>query len=421
MMFPSSGQHGTSTLLLLLLLVAGCADGDGAADWGGTVETLPNGAIRVVNPPEGLWDAGDPWRLVPEMALGEVEGEEWEVFAAVIGLEADDQGRIYLLDRQANELRIFSPEGRHLRSVGRGGGGPGEYVNANGLEWLSPDTLLVIDQPGNRYSILTREGEYARSVPRRLGFYAWAFRGGLVGERIYELSSVPDGEGRHPALLGTFLGGEESPGSPDSLPWGFDPSSAASMAGDTVMLPVSDAPPYQAFSVRNERGGMGMAVPFAPSSVYHLDASGGIWHGHGSEARIYRSSMAGDTILEIVLDAEPTPVLPQELEEWAAGPAARQFREMGGDLDLGRIPEVKPFFDGLYLDPDGYLWVSVPAGPSEVVFAIVDPEGRYLGRLRVGGVERDVSVDPVVGTGTLYFVGRDELDVQRVYVFRVER
>jgi len=188
-----------------------------------------------------------------------------------------------------------------------------------------------------------------------------------------------------------------------------------------VMLPLSDAPTPEGFSVRTERGGMSMGVPFAPGPVYHLDRSGHLWHGHGSEFRIFRSTLAGDTVLEVTLDAEQAPVSAEELEEWEAGPGPQQFREMGGELDLGRIPGAKPFFDGLYQDPEGYLWASIPTQPSETLFAVMDPEGRYLGKLRIQGVERVEWVEPVVRNGRLYLVGRDELDVQRVHVFRIDR
>lgn len=58
--------------------------------------------------------------------------------------------------------------------------------------------------------------------------------------------------------------------------------------------------------------------------------------------------------------------------------------------------------------------------PSETVFALLDPEGRFLGRIELPGIERDVQVGPVVQNGKLYLVGRDALDVQHVHVFRIE-
>jgi hypothetical protein len=125
--------------------------------------------------------------------------------------------------------------------------------------------------------------------------------------------------------------------------------------------------------------------------------------------------------MEIRLAATPAPVTAAELTEWEAGQSVKRFREMGGRLDLNRIPKVKPFFDGVLVDPEGYLWVSVPAGVMEVVFRVFDRDGRYLGALRMTGFERDRYLPPVVRHGRLHVVGRDELDVQRVYVFAIER
>jgi hypothetical protein len=401
-------------------LVVACGGADAGGHWGGTVETLPGGAVRVTNPSRGLWEDGRPWRLVPALVLGEEDGPAATVFGAISGLEVDAAGRIYVLDRQANELRIFTPDGAHVRSVGRAGDGPGEYRNANGLRWLTPDTLVVVDQRANRYTILDAEGEYVRTVPRGLGFYGWVLFGGVNAGRLYERTTLgPEGE-EQLALLGTVLHERVGRLATDRVPAG-GVGVPAEPVRDTVLLPAVTGPLYEAFSVQTSRGGMGMPVPFAAGPVFHLDGRGGIRHGHGSAFRILHTSLAGDTIAEILLAAEPTPVTSAELAEWEAGKFVEQFKQMGGRLDLDRIPKSKPFFDGLYVDPDRYLWVSVPAGAMEVAFRIFDPDGRYLGWLRASGLKGDAYVPMVVRGGRLYLVGRDELDVQRVYVFQIER
>ena len=122
--------------------------------------------------------------------------------------------------------------------------------------------------------------------------------------------------------------------------------------------------------------------------------------------------------MEIVLDAVAAPVTDAELADWEGRESTKRFRQMGGQI---QVPKMKPFFDGLYLDPEGYLWASVPGGPMETAFAVFDPEGRFVGRLQLNGLKRDTHLEPVVRNGRLHLVGRDELDVQRVYVFRVDR
>lgn len=402
--------------LAIILLLAGCTSNESGEAWRGSIETLPNSAARIVNPAEGVWREGQGWTLVPELVLGEAEGPAAEIFGSISGLAIGQNGRIYVLDRQANELRIFTADGRFLGASGRSGEGPGEYTAANGLRWMTPDTLVVIDQQGARYSLLDSDGNYGRSVVRQLPFYGWAFRGGLHGGRIYENFSLGRGDNARPALLGTPL-----------VPGGPIPATAARVpdqqtsATDTILLPTTSVPRYESYSVRTSRGGMMMGVPFAPAVVYHLTDDGRVWHGHGGEFRLTESTVAGDTLREILLEATGIAVTQAEVAEWEAGEGVRRFREMGGKLDLSRVPTTKPVLTDLLESDAGDLWVSIPAGPKEVVFAVFDGEGRFLGRMWADGMERDATVPAIVRNDRLYFVGQDELDVQRVYVFRIAR
>jgi hypothetical protein len=398
----------------LAVLLGACSAGD--SDWTGTSEKMASGGTRVSNPAQGIWARDAAWQLTPDVVIGTTDGAEESTFTAITGLEVDEDGRIYVLDRQANQLRIFAPDGSHLQSVGRTGEGPGEFRAANGMRWIAPDSLVVVDQRGDRYTILTRDGTFVRSVVRTLGFFGWAFTGGYEAGKIYERSAVRTQGGLRPILLGTPLAGPNGAAAVASRD-----SARSRLSVDTVYLPNPTGPYFESFSIQTARGGMVMGVPFTPAPHYYLDGKGGIWHGHGSTFRIARSSFAGDTLMEIVLSGEPAPVSAQEIEEWKSTPAVARFTQMGGQLDLGRIPKVKPFLDDLVTDAQGYLWVSLPAGPRDIAFAVVDSAGRYLGRLQASGMKRDVFVPPVVRNNKLYVVGRDELDVPRVYVFRIER
>jgi hypothetical protein len=404
-----------------VLLLLGACGGDADSRWNGSIETLPNGAVRVANPAQGIWAEDGGWRLVPERVLGTIDGAEPTVFASIAAVQAADNGRIYVLDRQANELRIFSADGEHVRTVGRSGGGPGEYVSANGLLWIASDTLVVIDQQGNRYSILTGDGEYVRSVPRSLGFFSWSFRGGQRPGKLYELAYVGQGKVMSRALIGTSLIDDAAADRSALVADAEGASTAHDVRMDTAHLPeFTEGPMYAAFRVENERGGMTMSVPFAPESIYYMDDRGDVWLGRGSEFRIVRTSFAGDTLMEILLDAQPLPVTDEEIQIWQEGSSVEQFLARGGDLDLDRIPRVKPFFDDMIVDDEGHLWVFTPSTAMQVNAAIFDPSGRFLGRLQAHGLRRDRYTAPVVRNGRLYITGRDDLDVPHLYVFRIE-
>lgn len=415
------GSVRSAVCSLGVLLLCACT-ADAGSEWSGTVEHLPNGMVKVLNPPEGVWTmAGSPWQLHQDIVIGEIDGDDALVFGAISGLEVDNEGRVYVLDRQANELRIFAPDGSHLQTTGRSGEGPGEFTNANGLVWMTPDSLLVVDQRGSRYSVFTRDGEYVRSVRRHLDFFGWVFSGGYHARRIYETSTFSEENDLYPVLLGISIEARE-PAGVRGVPSPASVSEGPMLGlGDTIRLPRSQSPLYGSFSVRNDRGGMVIPVPFAARSVTNLDATGDVWFGHGSSAHLYRMTLGGDTLLETVWTGDAYPVTSADLSDWESSRAVEQFKAIGGKLDLERIPTRKPYFDDIILDSEGYVWLGVPAGPAETVFAVIDADGRYLGRLQVEGMVREFFLRPIVRNDHVYWVGRDELGVQRVYVHTIDR
>jgi hypothetical protein len=406
---------------VLPLAMLGCGQGDPGELSSPTVDTLPNGAVRVANAPEGLWANGGGWRLELEMVLGEAEGAEALMFSAISGLQADEQGRIHVLDQHVNELRTFSSGGVHLRTVGRSGEGPGEYRSANGLLLIAPDTLLVVDHRGARYSVLTTEGEYVRSVVREMSFFG-TFRGGYDGGRVFEeFALAPGTDDPRPIFLTVDLrtNGAGRVGPPGMA------AAASRPSMDTVPLPVTAGPLYgeQFILYRDGLAAGFFRVPFSAAAVYRLDGRGGVWHGHGSEFRIIHTALEGDTVMEVLLNAAPAPVTATAIAEWEADEeeTIQRWRQLGGTIELDRIPEARPFFDDIYVDPDGYLWVSVPERDTDTNFRVFDPGGRYLGRIELRGLQRINWVPPVVLNDRLYLVGRDELDIERVYVYEIER
>jgi hypothetical protein len=281
---------------------------------------------------------------------------------------------------------------------------------------LNEDSLLVIDQEGDRHTIFNINGDYIRSIPRRLGWGTFVFRGGTVENRIYEYWTIESGQTVSPILVGTRV----REGTPTTaITAGGSESRERNTQADTVFLPSPDGPVYDAFSIRTAERGMVIRVPFTGAPQYHLDGRGHLWSGHGGTATLYRTTLEGDTLAEVVFQFDPAPVSEQEIAEWEQQPAIDRFKGLGGTLERNRIPTSKPYFDGIFTDQQNNTWLTIPAAQGTAAFAVFDPQGRYFGHLRVNGIERDENVPPVVRNNRLHFVGRDALDVQRVYVYRI--
>jgi len=162
-----------------------------------------------------------------------------------------------------------------------------------------------------------------------------------------------------------------------------------------------------------------LSLPFLPKAVFHMDRSGAILAGYGGVPEIFHLSPSGDTISEILLRIVASPVSQDEVAEWEDSQSVRRFREMGGRIELERIPRTKPFFDDVFVDDVGQIWLSRPTEPSGTPFLLLDTLGRFLGEAIATGIRKDPRILPIAKNGNLYVVGRDEYDVQRLYRFRI--
>ena len=91
--------------------------------------------------------AGQIWlaevELTEDLAIGVLEGPVHLIFGEVTRMAEDRHGGIYVLDGQVPEIRHFDRTGEFLGTVGRAGGGPGEY---------QPLSLgMVVDSAGVLY------------------------------------------------------------------------------------------------------------------------------------------------------------------------------------------------------------------------------------------------------------------------------
>jgi len=124
-------------------------------------EEMIDGVLHVRNPaqpPGGV----ETIRLEEQWRAG--ADEEGVFFGLIAQALVDDESNIYLLDSQLNQIEVFSPAGEHLRTIGRQGEGPGEFVFAFdmvfmpggsiGVAQIFPGKLVQIERDGTPAGIL---------------------------------------------------------------------------------------------------------------------------------------------------------------------------------------------------------------------------------------------------------------------------
>jgi hypothetical protein len=73
-------------------------------------------------------------------------------------------GRIAVVNRGTDEVRVFNSTGEFEFSVGREGEGPGEFQDPIEVSVLPPDSLVVWDWDLGRLSVFNEDGVFVRSI-----------------------------------------------------------------------------------------------------------------------------------------------------------------------------------------------------------------------------------------------------------------
>src|SRR5690606_26237756 len=151
-------------LLAVTLTAAGCGAGQTSmqAD-GARVDTIA-GVVHVTNGARGAWDDDAAWEVDVERAvrIGVVDGEAEYVFGRIGGVWVAPDGRIFVGDAQAREIRIFSTEGEFVGRLGRTGEGPGEFRHVDGIGAAPGGGVAVLDGMLNRVSVFDGDGAFRR-------------------------------------------------------------------------------------------------------------------------------------------------------------------------------------------------------------------------------------------------------------------
>ena len=393
------GVPGALVVLLGAVALAACEGEEVTVRRETTIDTIA-GVVHVRH--EG---SAPEWGLEPVVEIGAMGGvsdapspDEFGRIARVIG---DGEGRVYVADQMPPEIRVFGPDGGHVRTVGRKGAGPGEFGGLYGVAWLAPDTFLVVDPRNARVAALTVDGEpidqwdwAPLSGPAKM----YLFNGG-PGEAYTLVLRSGTGEERLSPAWGRFT----LDGPPDTLEiptaesLGVELPENAEICRTEQMIGFQDNP-YAASVLKAPAPELERVV--AVSDAYRLafiDAE-------------------GDTV-RVISRAVPAVPLPDsarasveaEIEEF-------RTRYHGADCE-GEIAEtdVLPILRDLYFDHHGRLLVEYNR-PEGVAFDLFDRDGRWIATFPAP--DRDRSVPPYLYDDRLYTVARDSLDVQRVRVHR---
>lgn len=148
---PGHGYAGgIGIVALLLALLVGC-DPSGQRD--GEAGRPDEAAVAAM-----VLSATQPISIG-----GQDEREDYYIGHAVGALRLSD-GRIVVGDGMTRQLRLYDRSGRHTRTFGGTGGGPGEFEMLHSVTRMAGDSIVGWDAAQRRAPVFTPDGEPAYTI-----------------------------------------------------------------------------------------------------------------------------------------------------------------------------------------------------------------------------------------------------------------
>jgi len=91
--------------------------------------------------------------------FGSKDGE----FLDPVGIALGPDGLVHVSDDARNDVQVFTPAGKHLRTIGEPGGDPGQLADFGGPLVIGK-ALYVADYDNHRISVFTTAGKFVRTI-----------------------------------------------------------------------------------------------------------------------------------------------------------------------------------------------------------------------------------------------------------------
>ncbi len=365
---------------------------------------IDSAGVRIVTSAPASSDATCTISEEPVLVIGEDEEDENQWFSSIRGMGRLSDGSVAAIDRSSAEVRIYDDTGRHLRSMGRNGEGPGEFLNPFILWITAGDTLWVGNYSPWRYNLFTAAGEFVRQV-NLTPVFPNASMGGGVLDNGYTVNSR-----LKRALRENY-----------TVP-------------DTLVVDVHDSDGHLVSSLARMPDRTSGTVREAPNfglyplfqSFAEVDARGStivLAHGRSTEARVLDDEFNLRTIVRwFEPDREVTSA---DVRAWREDYIESRTQFASPDwnhFDDARLSDERPVADlfpaisQVRVDRDGRIWVRQYDRPREDRgWLAFGPDGEFFCHMAaLPGSVWEIGADYVL------LLSETELGVQTVQLFRLD-
>lgn len=133
--------------------------------WKGKIET--ENRVKVVKNPTEPLHGELILELEEDLSIGGNENDDNYYFPKSVYIAVDNRGNIFAADTGNVRIQEYDKTGKHLRSIGRKGQGPGEFQFPGMVRFDGEGNISIIDSPTRALKVFSPDGTYKKSVPLR--------------------------------------------------------------------------------------------------------------------------------------------------------------------------------------------------------------------------------------------------------------
>jgi len=393
-------------LAAVALCVGSCTSSGAGTDQAGRFTLQDSSGIRIVITEATEWTGVDT--LEPQAMLRVHASDEGATspIGSVGAGELLEDGRIAVLDRIAQTVVFYAPDGREAFRFGRKGQGPGEFSAAVTLQEQNDGAVLVYDRALGRLTEVLPDGAagnvttLAAELFERPPYYAWRLADGRVvtweidvARRSVEGQS---GDARRAVIPGTLRISDLQDGTSDTV---FT-APAREMIEQGSRLWFGPFGPVAVMGIRHDVLYFSTAERHEVRVIGLDDGQQGIYRFPGLDEAVARSELS-------------------RLEDEGRSEAA----DLGVEFEAGVIfdpalqPPIRPAFEGLRVAGDGVIWAKQqePFSGGDSEWWVVSANGHFRGRV---GLPTGATILSM-GTDVMLVSVLDDFDVPSIELWLI--
>ncbi len=330
------------TILLLFFFVSSEERESQKPEWKSSI-TKEGDVMVVKNPKEPIYNS-EILTLKEEIAIDGAKAEEPYSFGVVRSLAVDEAGNIYALDEKDIRIKVFDKNGKHIRSFGQKGQGPGDLDNPSGITINRSRNALMVRNGSLGITFFGYDGKFQKSITTDDAKQSMNAEMDSRGCLVLNMIRIQDMEHRWDVLKK------------------YDPDLKSSSEIKSVWI----GSPYDVL---------------APMVYWTIDPKDNIVFGYPKEYEIQVFGPQNKLIRKILKEYVPFEVSPEEKDR-----ISKRLREVPLPPELASKLTVPKYYSAFapnfIIDDLGRLFVANwEKKGKDYIYDLFDPKGRYLAKI----------------------------------------